>query len=360
MRHPDRSASDLGAAYARLAPGRTVHGISAVLVPYGADGTLDRAAFERHLRRTRAAGLDVAVNMDTGFVDLLTPDERVAILDTTRRALGPGVRFYAGAFPGSDGGTVLERYREPVAAIVARDAIPVIIQCPAMHGMAPGDKAALYARIADLAPSALAFELGPVFAPHGEIWDDETFARVLDLPRIAGVKHSSLDRATELRRLAARDAHRPGFRVYTGNDLAIDMVAYGSDYLLGLSTFSPEAFAARDRALAAGDASFLARNDALQHLGNVGFRAPVAAYKHAAAQYLHLTGALDADHVHPRAPRRPASDRVLLLDCALRIGDVAAADRERVFATRVAPYLPRELHEPDAHRVASLTDGTSR
>ncbi len=125
----------------------------------------------------------------------------------------------------------------------------------------------------------------------------------------------------------------------TGNDLAIDMVAYGSDWLLGLSTFAPEAFAARDRALAAGDVSFLARNDALQHLGNVGFRAPVAAYKHAAAQYLHLTGGLDGDHVHPRAPRRPDGDRELLLDCALRVGDVADQDRERVYRTRVAPHL---------------------
>jgi dihydrodipicolinate synthase/N-acetylneuraminate lyase len=339
MARPDPSVSALHAAFARLAPGRTVHGISAVLLPFDANGAIDRTAFERHLLRSRAAGLDVAVNMDTGFVDLLTPDERVKILDTTRRALGPGVPFYAGAFPANDGGSVLERYRAPVAAIVARDAIPVIIQCRAMHDMAAADKATLYARIADLAPAALAFELGPVFAPHGEIWDDETFARVLDVPRITGAKHSSLDRATELRRLAARDARRPGFRVYTGNDLAIDMVAYGSDYLLGLSTFAPEAFAARDRALAAGDASFLSRNDALQHLGNVGFRAPVAAYKHAAAQYLHLTGALDADHVHPRAPRRPASDRVLLLDCALRIGDIAAEEREQVYRARVGPYV---------------------
>ncbi len=35
---------------------------------------------------------------------------------------------------------------------------------------------------------------------------------------------------------------RPDFKVLTGNDLAIDMVIYGSDYLLGLSTFAPDAF----------------------------------------------------------------------------------------------------------------------
>ena len=160
-----------------------------------------------------------------------------------------------------------------------------------------------------------------MFAAHGEIWADEAFARILELEPIVGAKHSSLDRATELRRLAARDRERPGFRVYTGNDLAIDMVAYGSDYLLGLSTFAPEAFAARDRALAAGSLDFLAWNDALQHLGNVGFRGPVPAYKHSAAMYLHLTGGLPHESIHPLAPQRedPAGDRALLADCARRI-----------------------------------------
>jgi hypothetical protein len=51
----------------------------------------------------------------------------------------------------------------------------------------------------------------------------------------------------------------------------------------------------------------------------VGFRAPVPAYKHSAAQYLHLTGGLESDAIHPRAPRRPDSDRILLADCARRL-----------------------------------------
>jgi dihydrodipicolinate synthase/N-acetylneuraminate lyase len=325
----------LGDAFARLAPARRVHGIAAVLLPYTAAGAIDWHAFERLVARTCAAGLDLAVNMDTGFGDLLTPGERRAVLDATRRALGSGVRFYAGAF--ADATDVVASYHAAMAAIDARGGVPVIVQCRAMRALAPADKAALYRRIADGAAAVLAFELGPVFAPHGEIWDEETFARILELPRVIGSKHSSLDRGLELRRLAARDAARPEFRLYTGNDLAIDMIAYGSDYLLGLATYASEAFAARDAALAAGSVDFLAHNDALQHLGNVGFRAPVAAYKHAAALFLHLTGALASDAVHPRAPRRPPSDRILLLDCALRLGMVA--DPERAYRERVAPYL---------------------
>jgi dihydrodipicolinate synthase/N-acetylneuraminate lyase len=311
--------ADLAAAWARLRPGRRVHGIAAALLPYTQDGRMDLAAFERHVARTHAAGLDVAVNMDTGFGDLLAPAERETVLDATRRALGPGPGFYAGAFA-LGAADPLPAYRAAVAAIERRGGSAVIVQCPAMHGMGPQEKADLYAAVAGASErGALAFELSPRFAPHGEIWDDETFARLLELPALRGAKHSSLERTTELRRLAARDRARPEFRVYTGNDLAIDMVAYGSDYLLGLATFAPEAFAARDRALAAGDAAFLALDDALQHLGNVGFREPVPAYKHSAALFLQLGGGLASDAIHPRAPRRPDADRELLADCARRI-----------------------------------------
>ena len=326
----------LADAWGRQEAGRRPHGVSAVLLPYDPDGTMDWESFERHVARTHAAGLAVAVNMDTGFGDLLSAVEREEVLDRTRAVLEPGTRFYAGAFTDDDAGPV-PAYHRAVAAIVGRGAVPVIVQCVAMRGLAGDELAALYRRIVEPAPEVIAFELNPVFAAHGAIWDDDTFRRLLDVPGIVGAKHSSLDRALELQRLADRDRHRPDFRLYTGNDLGVDMVAFGSDYLLGLSTFAPEAFAARDAALAAGDLAFIGLNDDLQHLGNVGFRAPVPAYKHAAAQFLHLTGGLPHDGVHPRAARRPGSDRVILLDCAVRLGMVD--DVERTWRERVEPWL---------------------
>ena len=329
-------ACSLAGAFARLRPGRSVHAISAVLLPYDESGRIDWEAFERHLLRTRAAGLDVAVNMDTGFGDLLTDGERTAVLGVTRRALGAGAPFYAAAFAGPAGDPVAG-YHAAIATIEAHDAIPVLVQCSAMHRLAPAEKASFYSRILARADRALGFELSSVFAPHGEIWDEESFERIIALPKLLGAKHSSLDRATELSRLSAKERLRPEFRIYTGNDLAIDLVAFGSDYLLGLSTFAPERFAERDHALGEGEVGFLSRNDALQHLGNVGFRAPVPAYKHAAAQFLHITGGLGGDGVHPRAPRRPASDRAMLFDCALRLRMLI--DPEHTWRERVAPWL---------------------
>jgi dihydrodipicolinate synthase/N-acetylneuraminate lyase len=158
-----------------------------------------------------------------------------------------------------------------------------------------------------------------MFAPNGEIFDEETVRRLMDIPELKGMKHSSLDRTIELSRLALRDSERPDFRIYTGNDLGINMIEYGSDYLLGLATFCPERFAERDRMWETGDAAYYALSDALQHLGNVAFRAPVPAYKHSAAVFLHLTGKIPSDRSHPRNPKRPAWEAEMLKDCAHRL-----------------------------------------
>ena len=140
----------------------------------------------------------------------------------------------------------------------------------------------------------------------------DLFAELLQIPGLIGVKHSSLDRHLEWQRLDLRDRVRPDFKVYTGNDLGIDMVTYGSDYLLGLSTFAPDLFARRDAYWQAGDPRFYELNDALQYLGFLAFREPVPAYKHSAAMFLKLRGWVGCDATHPKSPPRPASDREIL------------------------------------------------
>ena len=120
-----------------------------------------------------------------------------------------------------------------------------------------------------------------------------------------GAKHSSLSRRLEWDRLAARDRVRPEFRVFTGNDLAIDMVMYGSDYLLGLSTFAPEAFALRDRMWANEDPRFHELNDLLQYLGHFTFRAPVPGYRHDAAMCFELRGWASSSNTPSGVPQRP-------------------------------------------------------
>jgi hypothetical protein len=111
-----------------------------------------------------------------------------------------------------------------------------------------------------------------------------------------------------------RDRVRPEFRVFTGNDLAIDMVMYGSDYLLGLSTFAPEAFALRDRLWENEDPRFHELNDLLQYLGHFTFRAPVPGYRHDAAMWFEMRGWASSGNTPSGVPQRPESDVVVLAD----------------------------------------------
>jgi len=124
----------------------------------------------------------------------------------------------------------------------------------------------------------------------------------------------------EWERLAARDEARPDFMVLTGNDLAIDMVMYGSDYLLGLSTFAPDRFAERDRMWATGDPRFFELNDLLQELGDFTFREPVPGYRHDAALFLELRGWIGSSRVPDGVTLRPDADVDVLRDIAERLG----------------------------------------
>ena len=302
----------------RQKPRRKVQGISAALLPFEADGRVAVAAFQQHLQATQRAGLLSAVNMDTGYVNYLSDAEKGAVLGWTREALGKEP-WVAGAYIEGQDGDVVQLYRREMDRIVAHGGIPILFQTARLHGKSAQEKAAVYQAVCKGYSHVLGFELGSMFAPNGEIFDEETVRRLMDIPELKGMKHSSLDRTIELSRLALRDSERPDFRIYTGNDLGINMIEYGSDYLLGLATFCPERFAERDRMWETGDAAYYALSDALQHLGNVAFRAPVPAYKHSAAVYLHLTGKIPSDRPHPRNPKRPAWEAEMLKDCARRL-----------------------------------------
>ena len=305
---------------------RKVKGIAAALLPFEADGRIAVEAFQNHLRATHRAGLMNAVNMDTGYVNYLSQSEKLDVLRWTREVLGNDVPFVGGAYIEGQPGDTVALYRNQVDPIVAHGGIPILFQTSRLHGKSSAEKAAVYAAVCRGYPHVLAFELGQMFAPNGEIFDDQMVRRLMDIPEIKGMKHSSLDRLVELERLALRDAHRPDFRIYTGNDLGIDMIEYGSDYLLGLATFAPEKFAERDQLWEAGDPRYFALSDALQYLGNVAFRSPVPAYKHSAAVFLHLTGRIPSALTHPKNTKRPEWEAEVLRDCARRLGLPLPAD----------------------------------
>jgi dihydrodipicolinate synthase/N-acetylneuraminate lyase len=324
MSHAAESYS-VAKALGRIRERRKIYGITAVLLPYRADGSPDLDQFEQHLKLTVKAGIEPAINMDTGFGPQLSPAGRREVLARTRKVIGNGAAFTAGACALGYECEPLTAYRQSVQDILEVGVTPIVFQHNVFNGKSGAEIATLYRQILEGAPRAFAFELGQQFAPFGQIYSLDTYERLLDIPNLVGAKHSSLDRRLELQRLDLRDRKRPDWHVFTGNDLAIDLVMYGSDYLLGLSTFDPEAFALRDAWWAAGDARFFQLNDALQALGMVAFRDPVPAYKHSAAEYLNLTGRMKNAGVHPSCPRRPAWEKEILAPIAKLIEDCKSA-----------------------------------
>lgn len=287
--------------------------MSAILLPFAESGGVDWPAFEAHVERTASAGLVPAVNMDTGYVNLLDEVTKREVLDRTLSVLAGGW-FVAGAFVGGAPGSPFDPdgYARAISPILELGGTPIIFQSHGLTALHEPELIAAYEGFGRHCDSFLAFELGTMFAPFGRIYSLDAYRGLLGIRKCIGAKHSSLSRELEWQRLKLRNEVRPEFLVLTGNDLAIDMVMSGSDYLLGLSTFAPDLFARRDRWWLEGDPRFYELNDVLQYLGFLAFRAPVPAYKHSAAMFLKLRGWVACDATHPRSPTRPQSDRELL------------------------------------------------
>jgi dihydrodipicolinate synthase/N-acetylneuraminate lyase len=296
--------------------------MSAVLLPFTTGGAIDWEAAERHVERTVAAGLAPAVNMDTGYVQLLSDADKTRVLDMTASVTQD---FVAGAYVRDESGDplALDRYLAECAAIAERGGTPVVFPSYGLNELDDEGWVAALTSIGDRVDRFIGFELGAMFVPYGRIPSIEAYEALMSITSCIGAKHSWLSRQLEWDRLALRDRVRPDFTVFTGNDLAIDMVMYGSDYLLGLSTFAPEAFAARDRLWEAGDPRFHELNDLLQYLGHFTFRHPVPGYRHDAAIFFELRGWASSDRTPPEAPRRPDADRAVLADILERLQELS-------------------------------------
>ncbi|MEC8474154.1 MAG: DUF993 family protein [Planctomycetota bacterium] len=295
-----------------IVPNREIHGVSAILLPV-MDGTVDWRGFAAHLERTFAAGLEPAVNMDTGYANLIDQVTRREVLRRTQE-IASGKDFVAGVFVSDEPDSKFDQsaYASGMEEIEAAGGKPILFQSYGLITQSDSELVQSYQELSKHCDAFLFFELAKVFAPFGEIYSLNVYRQLMQIPNAIGAKHSSLQRMPEWERLNLRNQVRPDFRVFTGNDLAIDMVMYGSDYLLGLSTFAPDAFALRDAYWKSGDSRFHALNDLLQYLGFYTFRAPTPAYKHSAAMFLKIRGLLNSDETYSGSPTRSHTDTEVL------------------------------------------------
>jgi len=128
---------------ARLRPRRKVQGVAAALLPFEPDGRIAVEAFQKHLLATRGAGLRNAVNMDTGYVNYLTPEERLSVLRWSSEVLDPDDSFIAGTYIEGLDGDVVALYRRQMDQIVAHGGTPIILQTVRLRGKQSHEKVAL-------------------------------------------------------------------------------------------------------------------------------------------------------------------------------------------------------------------------
>ncbi len=313
----------------RLTPGRAIDGIAAVPLPYGPTDEPDLDRFATLVERTYAAGLTPAVNAETGDHSWLSADQRRDAL-TVAAGVARGRRLVAGTWIEGEPGEIVWLYQREIERIVRQGGTPLLMQSSGLTRLDEDAVAAVYREATAACPTAIACEQSKMFGAFGRIYSLDLVQRLMDIPQLAGMRHASRDRIQEWYRLDARDVRRPEFRLYTGNDVAIDMVFYGSDYLLGLAAFAPDAFALRDQLWRTSDPRAVALNDLLHYLGCLAFRPPASAAAHSAMQFLHLRGLLPSPRPHPRGPRRPDTDLALLNDIAERLEAMLHAYQEPI------------------------------
>jgi len=151
-----------------------VKGLAAALLPFDDRGAVAVEAFQHHLLRTHSAGLTNAVNMDTGYINYLSEQEQQLVLEWTREALPANTKFVAGAYIERLEGDLVTLYRRKIDQIIEHGGTPIIIQTARLHHQPAREKIKCYREICRGYDEVLAFELSPVFAANGEIFDDET------------------------------------------------------------------------------------------------------------------------------------------------------------------------------------------
>ena len=227
-------------------------------MPFRPDGKPDFEALARQIARTAAAGLTPAVNMDTGYVQLLDADTRDACpADRAAECGRAGLRR--------------RRLRRRRARRRVRPRRATATRCDAIArpGRHAGDLPV--ARAQRARPTTDGSARTTRSAPRRPVH------RLRARPDVRAVRPDLLARRVRRAARRSRSVHRrqalvaaAGSSSGTASRCATACVPTSTcspattspstwsctarDYLLGLSTFAPEAFAARDRRWADGDA----------------------------------------------------------------------------------------------------------
>src|SRR4029078_3992544 len=133
-----------------LRPRRKILGYSATLLPFLDNGDIDWPSFLAHVRRTANAGLIPAINMDTGYGNLLDDATKNTILQRTAYELAADQGFAAGAFVPDTPGSPFNRdaYLRQIESITQAGGTPVICQSTGLTPLGDDDLITAYPELA--------------------------------------------------------------------------------------------------------------------------------------------------------------------------------------------------------------------
>ena len=344
-----------------LRPGRTILGMSAVLLPFTDSGEVDWLAFESLLDRTVAVGITPAVNMDTGYVQLLDEATRFACSTwqlPTR--LVPRGAFVAGAFVEDAPGAAFDLDAYLAADrrdLLARRRLPSSSRRMDSTRLDDAGWVDAHDQLGARVDRFIGFELGPMFVPYGRSTRSTCTRPARDLVSASARSTRRCSRELEWDRLALRDRGAPRLPCLHRQRSGHRHGVYGSDYLLGLSAFAPEAFAERDRRWARRRARLprAERSAAVPRLLRVpAAGAGVQARRRAVPA--RSAAASPRDATPAGATRRPASDRdVLRRHRSASRGD-PVTDIVQVKRLRTIGRTPRPPRGPRHRRAARIDD----
>ncbi|MBI5629245.1 MAG: dihydrodipicolinate synthase family protein [Candidatus Rokubacteria bacterium] len=279
--------------------------IPATVLPMTQDAQIDDPALRKYIRWIAKQGIKaVAVNVDTGEGPHLWHDERLRVLRIYKEELaGTGIPIVAGLGASFTAQAVKygKEYREagadcllvfPITAYLGQ---PLSPELPYRYHKAVADGVGL--------PMIL-FTLQPALG--GANFDDETLARLIEIPEVAAIKEALFD-AKRFREIVnvVRSAPRR-ITMLTGNDNFIwESYLLGAEgALLGACAVTTRTHVEVYEAAMRGDwATARARGDRIQKLVDAVFVAPVRDYRARSKEVLVMQGILE--HAHMRPPLAP-------------------------------------------------------
>ena len=275
--------------------------IPATVLPMTQDAQIDEPALREYIRWIAKQGIKaVAVNVDTGEGPHLWHDERLSVLRIYKEELaGSGIPIVAGLGASFTAQAVKygKEYREagadcllvfPITAYLGQ---PLSPELPYRYHKAVADEVGL--------PMIL-FTLQPALG--GANFDDETLARLIEIPEVAAIKEALFD-AKRFREIVnvVRSAPRR-ITMLTGNDNFIwESYLLGAEgALLGACAVTTRTHVEVYEAAMRGDwATARAKGDRIQKVVDAVFAAPVRDYRARSKEVLVMQGILAHGHMRP-------------------------------------------------------------